>query len=417
MQKFRVFIAAASAALLLAGSFADRVNAQAKRIKDLTPVTQTNSGDVVPVDNNSLGLRGISPDNFLKEHLVALKALTTAADKCVYYSGADTPATYDCKSWIRSVIAAADASAGRTAFGLAIGTNVQAWDADLDAIASAGLASGAATFLGTSTSANLRALLTDETGTGAAVFADSPALAGNPTAPTQTLGNNSTRVATTAFVQGTVAAATAGVASFGSRTGIVTVPGGSFAADAVELVRYDASQSLTSGQKLQARANTGALSQTLLTPQATTSGTDKDFTIPTGAKSFTVAWHGVSASSTGLTYIQLGDAGGIEASGYLGSVGQIVNAGASAVINGTTAIFIQPATTAANVIHGSIRFTLVNSTNNTWVASGTSGNSDAAANQTIAYSKSLSQELTTVRFGVSSGSFDAGEVNVLYESP
>lgn len=39
-----------------------------------------------------------------------------------------------------------------------------------------GLAAGAATFLGTSTSANLAALLTDETGTGASVFATSPSL-------------------------------------------------------------------------------------------------------------------------------------------------------------------------------------------------------------------------------------------------
>jgi hypothetical protein len=39
-----------------------------------------------------------------------------------------------------------------------------------------GLASGAATFLGSATSSNLRALLTDETGSGSAVFATSPSL-------------------------------------------------------------------------------------------------------------------------------------------------------------------------------------------------------------------------------------------------
>lgn len=38
------------------------------------------------------------------------------------------------------------------------------------------------------------------TGTGAVVFSVSPALTGNPTAPTQTVGNNTTRLATTAFV-------------------------------------------------------------------------------------------------------------------------------------------------------------------------------------------------------------------------
>lgn len=64
-----------------------------------------------------------------------------------------------------------------------------------------GLGSNVATFLATPSSANLRAALTDETGTGAAVFADSPALTGTPTAPTAAVGTNTTQIATTAFVQ------------------------------------------------------------------------------------------------------------------------------------------------------------------------------------------------------------------------
>ena len=53
------------------------------------------------------------------------------------------------------------------------------------------------------TSAQLRAALTDETGTGAAVFAGSPALTGTPTAPTAAQGTNTTQVATTEFVTDT----------------------------------------------------------------------------------------------------------------------------------------------------------------------------------------------------------------------
>lgn len=53
------------------------------------------------------------------------------------------------------------------------------------------------------TSAQLRAALTDETGTGAAVFAGSPALTGTPTAPTASQGTSTTQVATTAFVTDT----------------------------------------------------------------------------------------------------------------------------------------------------------------------------------------------------------------------
>jgi hypothetical protein len=48
-----------------------------------------------------------------------------------------------------------------------------------------GLGAGVSTFLSTPSSANLRAALTDETGTGAAVFADTPTL----TAPTVSTGN------------------------------------------------------------------------------------------------------------------------------------------------------------------------------------------------------------------------------------
>jgi len=50
------------------------------------------------------------------------------------------------------------------------------------------------------TSAQLAAAVSDETGTGALVFANSPVLAGVPAAPTAAGGNNSTQIATTAFV-------------------------------------------------------------------------------------------------------------------------------------------------------------------------------------------------------------------------
>lgn len=74
-----------------------------------------------------------------------------------------------------------------------------------------GLATGVATFLGTSSSANLAAAVTDETGSGALVFAGSPALTGTPTAPTASAGTNTTQAATTAFVTTAVSNAVAGV--------------------------------------------------------------------------------------------------------------------------------------------------------------------------------------------------------------
>jgi len=62
-------------------------------------------------------------------------------------------------------------------------------------------------FMATPTSANLAAAVSDETGSGAVVFAISPALTGSPMAPTQTAGDNSTKIATTAYVANAVSAA------------------------------------------------------------------------------------------------------------------------------------------------------------------------------------------------------------------
>ncbi len=54
------------------------------------------------------------------------------------------------------------------------------------------------------TSAQLAGVLSDETGTGSAVFSASPALTGTPTAPTASLGTNTTQIATMAAVQAAV---------------------------------------------------------------------------------------------------------------------------------------------------------------------------------------------------------------------
>jgi hypothetical protein len=77
----------------------------------------------------------------------------------------------------------ADASAQRTTLGLAIGTDVQAFDSDLSTWAGVTPAAGVATFLATPSSANLAATVTNETGSGSLVFASSPTFVTKLTTP------------------------------------------------------------------------------------------------------------------------------------------------------------------------------------------------------------------------------------------
>jgi hypothetical protein len=158
----------------------------------------------------------------------------------------------------------------------------------------------------------------------------------------------------------------------------------------------------------------GAMPLMKLETAVTASGTAVDFTgIPAWVKRITVMFSGVSLSGTSLIQVQLGDAGGIENTGYLGSCNTFdTSPSANNYSSGFLAI---ENPSAAFLTHGLM--TLANVSGNLWAESHSLGLTGATAVSVGGGSKTLSDTLTQVRITTVNGTntFDAGTINIMYE--
>ena len=129
----------------LTGLAAGAVNGDAVRYEQLTALSSVYQ----PLDPQLSAWAGAAP----------------AAGDMFYWTNATTLTAAATTSFGRSFLALADAAAARTLIGAAIGTNVQAWDADLDAIAALATTSFGRSFLSLADAAAGRTLIGAAIGT------------------------------------------------------------------------------------------------------------------------------------------------------------------------------------------------------------------------------------------------------------
>lgn len=155
----------------------------------------------------------------LDSDLTAIAALASAANKLPYATGSASWALTDFSAFGRSLVDDADAAAARTTLQLVIGTNVQAFDADLSAVA--GLASNGLIVRTGSGTATVRTL----TGTtNELTVTNGDGVSGNPTVSLPSAMTFTGKTITGGTFSGiTLSGATSGPGGFGvDSSGFVT---------------------------------------------------------------------------------------------------------------------------------------------------------------------------------------------------
>ena len=158
---------------------------------------------------------------------------------------------------------------------------------------------------------------------------------------------------------------------------------------------------------------------TLGTENTTTGGTAVTFgSIPAGTKKIVISFVGLSTNTAAAdVMVQIGDAGGLETSGYLGTGMWVDTTPTITITQFTTGFPLIPDSGSGLTYTGHITLTLEDAANFTWVSSSVMGGQNASDNQIGSGSKSLSAELTQVSITTIAGTptFDANQgINIMY---
>ncbi len=158
--------------------------------------------------------------------------------------------------------------------------------------------------------------------------------------------------------------------------------------------------------------STGIMSaSSLQTEVSTTSGTNIDFTgIPSGVKAIDIMLNGVQCGTTSELLIQLGDSGGIEATGYTGGYSGVATSTLS------TGFKCNDGSNNQDTLYGAMRLTLQSSSDHTWACQSVFGTSIVGI-RACGGIKSLSGELDRVRLTSRDGdTFAAGSMSIRYQA-